>query len=97
MTEDQLVRWLYVLLAAMAGGTAGVLLLWALELPGLTLKRARIERDYDVLADGKVVGRIYEDASASTPPQLRWLWSITAIVPAIAGRDERHCRDARRG
>jgi hypothetical protein len=31
MTEDQLVRWLYVLLAAMAGGTAGVLLLWALE------------------------------------------------------------------
>jgi len=28
MTEDQLVRWLYVLLAAMAGGTAGVLLLW---------------------------------------------------------------------
>jgi hypothetical protein len=28
MTEDQLVRWLYVLLAAMAGGTAGLLLLW---------------------------------------------------------------------
>jgi hypothetical protein len=34
--------------------------------------------DFDVLADGKVVGRIYEDASASTPPELRWFrdnWS----------------------
>jgi hypothetical protein len=28
MTKEQLVRWLYVLLAAMAGGTAGLLLLW---------------------------------------------------------------------
>jgi hypothetical protein len=36
-----------------------------------------------VLADGKAVGRIYEDASASTPPELRRLWSVTAIVPAI--------------
>jgi hypothetical protein len=35
-----------------------------------------------VLADGKVVGRIYEDASASTPPELRWFWSVTEIVPA---------------
>jgi hypothetical protein len=26
MTEDQLVRWLYVLLAGMAGGTAGLLM-----------------------------------------------------------------------
>jgi hypothetical protein len=25
MSEDQLVRWLYVLLAAMVGGTAGLL------------------------------------------------------------------------
>jgi len=33
--------------------------------------------DYDVLADGKAVGRIYEDASASTPPELRWFWSVT--------------------
>jgi hypothetical protein len=31
MTEDQLVRWLYVLLAAMVGGTAGLLLLWWFE------------------------------------------------------------------
>jgi hypothetical protein len=36
-----------------------------------------------VLADSKVVGRIYEDASASTAPELRWFWSITAIVPAV--------------
>jgi hypothetical protein len=49
----------------------------------LTLKRARIEQDYDVLADGKAVGRIYEDASASTPPDMRWFWSIFEIVPAV--------------
>ena len=58
---------------------------------GLLLKRAKLSRpsgqwqdeDYDVLADGKVVGRIYEDASASTPPDMRWFWSITEIVPAV--------------
>jgi hypothetical protein len=52
--------------------------------PHLTLKRGKFSRpsgqwsdeDYDVLADGKVVGRIYEDGSASTPPGLRWFWSI---------------------
>ena len=38
-----------------------------------------------MLADGKPVGRIYEDASASTPPELRWRWSVTAIVPATRG------------
>jgi hypothetical protein len=32
---------------------------------------------------GKAVGRIYEDASASTTPELRWFWSVTAIVPAV--------------
>jgi hypothetical protein len=60
----------------------------------LILKRASASRpsgqwqdeDYDVLADGKVVGRIYEDASASTPPELRWFWSVTAIVPATRGK-----------
>jgi hypothetical protein len=31
MTEDQLVRWLYVLLAALVGATAGLLLLWWFE------------------------------------------------------------------
>jgi hypothetical protein len=58
---------------------------------GLILKRASASRpsgvwkheDYDVLADGKVIGRIYEEGSASTPPELRWFWSITEIVPAV--------------
>jgi hypothetical protein len=52
----------------------------------LILKRARASRssgqwsdeDYDVLAAGKVVGRIYEDAHLSTPPDMRWFWSVTA-------------------
>ena len=48
----------------------------------MTASSALRGEDFDVLADGKVVGRIYEDASASTPPELRWFWSVTAIVPA---------------
>ena len=40
------------------------------------------DNDFDALADGKVVGRIYEDARLSTPPDMRWFWSVTAIVPA---------------
>jgi hypothetical protein len=43
-----------------------------------------------VLADGKVVGRIYEDGSTSTPPELRWLWSVTEIVPAVPNRTNGH-------
>jgi hypothetical protein len=54
----------------------------------LVLKRASASRssgqwkdeDYDVLADDQVVGRIYEDASASTPAELGWFWSITELV-----------------
>jgi hypothetical protein len=60
----------------------------------LILKRGKFSRssgqwqveDYDVLADGKVVGRI---CSASTPPELRWFWSVTAIVPAVPNRTKR--------
>jgi hypothetical protein len=60
---------------------------------GLVLKRASASRpsgewnedDFDVLADGKVVGRIYEEGSASTPLELRWFWSVTVIVPATPG------------
>jgi hypothetical protein len=33
-----------------------------------------------VYKDGQPIGRIYEDGSASTPPELRWFWSITEIV-----------------
>jgi hypothetical protein len=59
----------------------------------LILKRARAFRpwgqwqqeDYDVLADGKVIARIYENASVSAPPDMRWFWSVTAIAPATAG------------
>jgi hypothetical protein len=66
---------------------------WTAFVTGLFLKRGRTSRpsgqwqheDYDVLADGKVVGRIYEDASASTPPDMRWFWSVTEIVPATPG------------
>jgi hypothetical protein len=43
------------------------------------------DEDYDVLRNGKVVGRIYDDASAGTPPDMRWFWSVTAIVPATPG------------
>jgi hypothetical protein len=56
----------------------------------LILKRASTSRpsgqwqheDYDVLADGKVVGRILESGSRFDPPGLQWIWSITSIVPA---------------
>jgi hypothetical protein len=44
------------------------------------------DEDYDVLVDGKVVGRIYENASVSAPPDMRWFWSVTEIVPAIPNR-----------
>jgi hypothetical protein len=58
----------------------------------LTLKRASASRpsgqwqdeDYDVLADGKVVGRIYEDAHLSTPSDMRWFWSLM-VTPATPG------------
>jgi hypothetical protein len=55
----------------------------------LILKRASASRssgqwqdeDYDVLADGKVIGRIYEQGSIGEPPELRWFCSITEIAP----------------
>jgi hypothetical protein len=56
----------------------------------LILKRGKFSRssgqwqdeDYDVLADGKVVGRILEEGSRFDPPDLLWTWSITSIWPA---------------
>jgi hypothetical protein len=44
----------------------------------------------NVLADGKVVGRIYEgDPGGSSPPELRWFWSIM-IVPAVPNMTNGH-------
>jgi hypothetical protein len=44
------------------------------------------DRDYHVLVDGKVVCRIYEPRdSRFCPPELRWGWLITAIVPGTPG------------
>jgi hypothetical protein len=40
-----------------------------------------MDEDYDVLADGKVIGRILEEGSRFGPPDLLWGWSITSIVP----------------
>jgi hypothetical protein len=59
----------------------------------LILKRAATSRpdgqwsddDYDVIADGKVVGRIYDNGSAGTPPDMRWPWSLM-VTPATPGR-----------
>jgi len=59
----------------------------------LILKRASASRPsgqwshegYDVLADGKVVGRILEEGSRFDPPDLLWTWSITSIWPARKG------------
>ena len=58
----------------------------------LILKRASASRlfgkdeDYDVLADDKVVGRIYEPrGSRFGPSELRWGWSIITIVPGTPG------------
>src|SRR5262249_30069775 len=52
------------------------------------------EDDYDVLADGVVVGRIYGDASASTPPELRCFWSILEVIPDIKTHGHAATREA---
>ena len=42
-------------------------------------------QDWTIFDDGKPVGRVYEDAGASTPAELRWFWSITVYVDPMAG------------
>jgi hypothetical protein len=37
-------------------------------------------QDWTILDEGKLVGRIYEGASASTAADLRWFWSIILYV-----------------
>ena len=73
-----------------------------MDMDYLVLKRASASRpsgewdddDYDVLADGVVVGRIYGDASASTPPELRWFWSILEVIPDIKTHGHAATREA---
>jgi hypothetical protein len=63
----------------------------------LILKRASASRssgqwkdeDYDVLADGKAIGCIYEQGGVGELPELRWFWSIM-IVPAVPGVTNGH-------
>jgi hypothetical protein len=59
----------------------------------LILKRTTLSRssgewdeDYDVLAEGKVVGRILEEGSRFGTPELRWGRSTTEVVrvPGVA-------------
>ena len=65
----------------------------------LILKRASISRpsgqwsdsDFDVLADSKAIGRIYEDAHLSTPPELRWFVRLLDPTRDMSGR---FCYDA---
>jgi hypothetical protein len=46
---------------------------------------SRDRQDWTILDEGEPVGRIYEDASASTPADMRWTWSITVYVWPDAG------------
>ena len=53
-------------------------------------------QDWTIFDDGKPVGRIYEDASASTPADLRWFWSVPVYVDPQGGhRHKREGGDAR--
>jgi hypothetical protein len=51
---------------------------------GLSSPAYRDWLDYVIVADGRAVGRIYEDRH--TPPDLRWFWSITVYVDPKQGR-----------
>jgi hypothetical protein len=42
-------------------------------------------RDWAIVEDGRTVGRIVEDGSASTPPDRRWSWSIVIFVSNRTG------------
>ena len=42
-------------------------------------------RDWAIREDGRTVGRIIEDGSLSTPPELRWSWSIVVYVRPDTG------------
>jgi hypothetical protein len=42
-------------------------------------------QDWTVLDDGGAVGRLYQDGSLSTPPELRWFWSVVVYMPPATG------------
>ena len=42
-------------------------------------------RDWAIREDGRTVGRIIEDGSLSTPPELRWSWSIVVDLRPDTG------------
>ena len=47
-------------------------------------------QDWTIFDAGKPVGRIYEDATAGTPAELRWFWSVICVRGPAGGRqDER--------
>jgi hypothetical protein len=45
---------------------------------GLSSPVYRDQVDYEVIENGRAVGRMYEDSHAL--PELRWFWSITVLV-----------------
>jgi hypothetical protein len=58
--------------------------------PGLMLRRTGLsvpahgdQLDFEVIEDGRAIGRFYEDKNAL--PELRWFWSITAFVGDRSG------------
>ena len=67
----------------------------------LLLKRASASRpsgewnddDFDVLADGVVVGRIMKAAAA--PVGMSWMWTLAFAIPRGPHTDARLRRDAR--
>ena len=50
----------------------------SLRSTGLSPPIYRDQLDYEVLEDGRPIGRMYEDLHAL--PTLRWFWSITVFV-----------------
>jgi hypothetical protein len=43
------------------------------------------QKDYTVFQDSRPIGRLYEDPAAGARHEVRWFWSITAVVDARAG------------
>ena len=52
---------------------------------GLSPPAYQHQKDYTVFQDSRPIGRLYEDLAAGTRNELRWFWSITAVVDARSG------------